>query len=455
MRRIAFATAAGIGLFATAGAHATNVFRLEGYGPVSRAMGGTAAAYDVGGAGLMNNPATLGLLNDNYRVDLGLDIITTDIKVTNQTTGETARSGHKNLTEAYYAPEAALSGRSGAFTWAVGAYAGGGLGTDYGAGSFLSRTPGGTNTGLENASRLLVLEIPVGAAWQVNDRLTVGGALEAMWTGLNLDLLLGADQVVGLIGGNRARGALVPVLAGIPGLEGAHFSLTNGNDVASGVHAWGWGGRLGLTYRLSDQTRLGASYNLGSHLQDLSGHATLRAVTGGGSVPLSGDIKLVDFQLPDSLTLGIAHQFNDQLLLTADVSRVRWGQAMQDIKVRFTADGGGDLAIELPQSYQDTTVVGLGAAYRLGQWTLRGGFSAASQALRADQLFAVIPATPTRHLGLGVSYQLSKAASIDFTYSHALQKQMANGVLPNVTPTAPISTEHAQDNLVIGYTHRF
>lgn len=39
--------------------YATDVFRMEGYGPVSRAMGGTATAYDVGAAGMMANPATL------------------------------------------------------------------------------------------------------------------------------------------------------------------------------------------------------------------------------------------------------------------------------------------------------------------------------------------------------------------------------------------------------------
>jgi long-chain fatty acid transport protein len=455
MRRILQVAVTGMSLLSMSAAQATNVFRLEGYGPISRAMGGTAVAHDIGGAGLVTNPATLGLGEVGNRVDLGLDIIVTDIKVTNKSTGESVSSSQKDLGSAYYAPEAAFTRRVGDFTWGVGAYAGGGLGTEYGSASFLSRTPGGVNSGLENASRLLVLQIPAGFAYKVNDRLTVGGALEAVWTGMNLELLLGADQVVGLIGQSRASGSLVPVLAGIPGLQGAHFSLSRGNDLQSGIDAWGWGGRFGLTYQLASGTRLGAAYNLKTRLDDLEGRATLRAVTAGGNVPLTGQIRIVDFQMPDSFTLGVAHQATDRLLLAADVTRVRWGAVMKDIKVKFAADAGGDLAIQLPQDYRDITIVNLGGAYRIDNWTLRAGLSVADQAISGDRLFAIIPATPTQHLTLGLSYQLGKAGTLDLAYSHALRKTMDNASLPNVSPSAPISVEHAQNNLVIGYSYRF
>ncbi|MGQ7908983.1 aromatic hydrocarbon degradation protein, partial [Burkholderia sp. BC1] len=51
-----------VALFAMGNANATDVFNLEGYGPVSRAMGGTGVAYDIGAAAMMENPATLGLM---------------------------------------------------------------------------------------------------------------------------------------------------------------------------------------------------------------------------------------------------------------------------------------------------------------------------------------------------------------------------------------------------------
>ncbi len=236
-------TAATLFALACQGANATDVFRLEGYGPISRAMGGTATAYDVGAAGMMTNPATLSLMAPGSELHLGLDVVNTDISAKNQATGENASSdNHSNNRGPYFAPEAAFTWRQGALSLGVGAFAQAGLGTEYGKSSFLSRTTSGASSGLENSSRLLVLNIPFAASYDVNDQLSVGASLDAMWVGLNLELLLGVDQVGSLIGSGRASGSLVPVLGGLPGLDGAHFSLTKNTPLGSGVDAWGYGG---------------------------------------------------------------------------------------------------------------------------------------------------------------------------------------------------------------------
>ena len=61
--------------------HATQVFDLEGYGAISRAMGGTSSSYYTGNAALISNPATLSLAPDGSQFELGLDIVSTDIEV--------------------------------------------------------------------------------------------------------------------------------------------------------------------------------------------------------------------------------------------------------------------------------------------------------------------------------------------------------------------------------------
>ncbi len=437
-------------------AQATDVFRLEGFGAISRGMGGTAVAHDVGPAGMMTNPATLSLMPDGDQAMIGLDLVTTDIKVKNKTTGESVSSDtHSNNRGPYVAPEAAFTKRIGAWSLGVGAFAQGGLGTEYGNGSFLSRATGGLATGLDNSSRLLVLNIPFAASFQVNDKLTVGGSVDAMWQGLNLDLLLGADQVVSLIGANRATGSLVGVLAGIPGLSGAHFSLTKDKFLASGVDAWGYGGKLGMLYKATQDTTLGASYTLKSQMNDMEGGATLTAVTTGGPLPLSGKIKIQDFQMPAHIDLGVSHRLTPQWTVAADVSRVFWKDVMKDIKVNFVHDGGlGDLNILLPQNYKDQTIVSLGAAYALNDsLTLRGGLRFASQALSSSTLFAVIPATPKKHLSAGFTYAFSKQSKLDFAYSHAFKETMDNTSLPNTS--APIEVTHAQNNATINFRYSF
>ncbi|MFD2272604.1 OmpP1/FadL family transporter [Undibacterium arcticum] len=117
------------------------------------------------------------------------------------------------------------------------------------------------------------------------------------------------------------------------------------------------------------------------------------------------------------------------------------------------ANGGGNLDIQLPQNYRDQTILALGAAYRTGNWTLRGGARIASQALRSELLFAVIPAVPRKHISAGLSYDFSKDNTVHFSYSHAFKETLDNSNLPNTS--APIQTSNSQNNFVIAYTHRF
>ena len=435
---------------------ATDVFHLEGIGAISRAMGGTAVAQDVGPGGMLTNPATLSLGQDDRQAMLGLDMVTTDIKVKDQATGETVSSGsHSHNRGPYLAPEAAFTQRIGDLVLGLGAFAQGGLGTEYGSSSFLSRGTGGGNTGLENSSRLLVLDIPLAASYRVNEALTVGASLDAMWQGLNLDLLLGADQVGSLIAGGRATGSLVPVLGGIPALQGAHFSLTKNQMLGSGVDAWGYSGRLGMLYQLTSETRLGGSYSFKSQMDDMKGDATLTAISGvAGQISLAGKIKIQDFQMPAKLNLGGNHRLTPQWSIAMDVSRIFWKDVMKDIKVAFEANAGGNLNILLPQNYRDQTVLALGTAYVLSPtWTLRAGARFATQALRSDTLFAVIPATPTKHLSLGFSYTVAAGSRIDFAYSHALRETMENDSQPNTSE--PIEVKHSQNNVTLNYTLSF
>mgnify|MGYP001247307776 FL=1 len=276
-----------------------------------------------------------------------------------------------------------------------------------------------------------------------------------MWQGLNLNLLLGADQVGSLIGASRVSGSLLPVLGGLPDLRGAHFSLTRNSPLASGVNAWGYTGRIGMTYALTPATRLGAAYTTRSRMSDMEGRATLTAIDGvAGQIPLGGKIRIRDFQMPAVVNLGVSHRVNDQLTLAADVSRVFWSSVMKDIKVGFVADAGGDLNILLPQNYKDQTILAMGAAWQMdSRWTLRGGLRLAQQALSSSTLFAVIPATPRKHVSVGVGYALSPSSTVDFAWSHAFQENMNNVSLPNTA--APIRVSHAQDNGTLVYSYRF
>lgn len=174
----------------------SDVFRFVGYGTVSEAMGGAATAFDVGAAGMMTNPATLSLMPQGSEFHFGGDLIFADLVIKDPATGEHIRSRtHSNNRGPYAAAQLAYTYHRGPWALGVGIFPEGGVGTEYGSKSFLSRATGGLATGLENDSRLLTLDIPFAASYQVNDKLAVGASVDAMWQGMNLGLLLGADQV--------------------------------------------------------------------------------------------------------------------------------------------------------------------------------------------------------------------------------------------------------------------
>ncbi|MBF1801840.1 OmpP1/FadL family transporter [Alloalcanivorax profundimaris] len=437
------------------GTWATEGLRLEGYGAISRAMGGTAMAQDAGVAGIMSNPATLSIAPQGSRFTVGADVITARIVNEDLVTGERSRTSDSGKNRGpYVAPQLGYSLTRGAWSLGTGAFALGGLGTEYGRQGFLSEGSSGAATGLDNSSRLLVVDIPFALSYRFNDRLTVGASIDAVWSGLNLNMLLGANQVGGLIADGRVEGSLLGTLSTLPALDGAHLGLTRDHPVSSGADAWGLGGRVGMTWALTEDTRVGAAYNFATRLNDLSGDATLTAVDQvAGQIPISGRVRIVDFQMPASFGAGVTHKVDENWSLSLDISRVLWRDVVKDLDVRFSSNEGDDLNLEIPQNYKNQTIVGVGTAYRLGDWVLRGGYRHGTQVVPDRDLFVTLPVTPTRILSAGVSYQPSPRSRVDFAYSHNLEIDRTN---PGNSNTGnPVRTRESQNNFVFSYTLSF
>ncbi len=455
MRKIISASTMLLGGY-VCGVQATQVFDLEGFGATSRAMGGTSSSFYTGNAALISNPATLGLAPNGSKLEVGLDIVTTDIKARNSS-GETATSDQvSNNRGPYYAPQlsyvAQLNDR-----WHLGAglFANGGLGTEFGNDSFLSQTENGTQTDLENSSRLLVLRAPVGFSYQAMPDLTLGASVDLVWTALNLNLLLPASQVGALAANGDLSGSLVSPLAGFVGADGAaHFSFSRDDITGGGVDAIGLGGRLGATYQLTDSTVIGAMYNFKTSVGDLKGGATLSAVAGDGSVlPIRGDIRIKDFEMPASLTVGFAHQLNDRWLLAGDIKRTYWSDVMANINVGFTG-AMGDIDIVLPHNYQDITVASVGAAYAYSdKLTLRAGYSYAQQAQDNALILAVIPAYLKEHVTFGGEYYFDDSSSLNAALSFGLKESLQTPSYLSGTET--LKQSHSQINAVVSYGKRF
>ena len=424
-------------LGASVPALATNGMNMEGYGPISTALGGASQAIDHGTAAMAQNPATLGLMTGAAFLDLAVGRL--GPKVASSVPGApTAKSGGTS----YYMPALGYARRSGALTYGMGIFAQGGMGTEYGADTFLAMGSGQPVRSELGVGRLL---FPL--AWQATPELTIGATLDFVWAGLDLRMAASGAQLGGLVTGVSGNlGQAMPQLAQAPW---ARIDFSNSSDFTGQARSTGWAAKLGLVYRPSPALTVGASYQSETSLGDMKTGATGASMSAFGGFADSGRMTVVDFQWPSTAAIGVAFQAGPALLLAADVKRIGWSNVMKNFRMRYDSAGmGGSVSFALPQNWDDQTVLSLGAAWALTpQLTLRGGYNRASNPIPDAFVHPLFPATVESHYTLGLGWRVSAASDFNASLTLAPEKKLTNGQGVVVT--------HKQTNAQLMYSLRF
>jgi long-chain fatty acid transport protein len=436
---------------------ATNGMNLEGYGATARGMGGASMAYDNGLAGMMNNPATLGFMQAGAQaLDLGLGFLGPNVK------SSIGGMSSKSSADKFWIMPAGIgyATKSGIYTYGIGMFAQGGMGTEYdsvplGLGAGTTRSEVGVGR--------LIFPLTV----DVDPQLKIGGSLDVIWATMDLQMAM-TGQVLGSMmqrgaGANiAAPGEATGSLAQSMGAMGinpnwARFDFSNNNDFIGDAKGAGWTGKLGLAYQINKEFSVGATYHLKSYMSDLStSNAKLSMDVGGNVQTLTGDLKLKNFQWPETYGIGLAYRPMDRLLLAADIKRIKWSKVMDSFNMSFTASNaasnggfaGKSLDAKLYQNWDDQTVYSLGGSYRVNNnWTLRAGVNLANNPIPSSTLNFLFPAITKSHYSVGAGYDFNKNQSINgaFIYAPTVEQTSASGV----------TTSHSQTNWEIMYSHRF
>lgn len=459
----------------SAPALATNGMNMEGYGPVATGMGGASLAYDNGTAGLINNPATLGFMKSGTaRFDIAIGGLHPDV-----TTKMAGMPDANSDGTAYYMPAVGYVRKDGKLTYGLGMMAQGGMGTEYGSNSLLSgfeSATGATNgmSGMPNRSELGIGRLIFPLAYDFNDNFKVGGSIDYLWGGLDLQMLMPGSMFAQFIGFGGApasplgvaSGSMVTALGGfgLTDVEWAHFDFSQGgNKMKQRLKTDGWAGNLGFTWKAAPNMTIGGVYHAKTRLGDMEGNGALNmsADMGGGPMVLSvaGKLKVVNFQWPETYGIGLAYQVNDQLMLAADYKRIGWANVMKNFNMQFTAEGnagmlaglnGTVMDATLYQNWKNQNVVMLGGAYKYSSaLTLRAGLNLAGNPVPDELMNPLFPAIIKNHVTFGFGYAFTPAASIDFSLTHT----------PSVSATNTnmgVTTTHAQkNNWQLMYSNRF
>lgn len=463
-RLLALAVAAACG--APMVTHATNGMNMESYGPIATGMGGASMAYDNGTAAVMNNPATLGLADEGSRLDVAIGVLGPNVDATHSMGGSWSSGG-----DSYMMPAVGWAKKSGQLTYGVGAFAQGGMGTEYKNGgpgtAFVqsSLTDPTLVAGWKERSEVGVMRILFPVAFNVNDRLSLGGSIDyvratmdvqmAMTAGVMGDMMMNPNSTVGKISGSLTT-ALVGMIGGNPAnLRGGYFDFSDNSDFDGKTSGDGFAAKIGFTYQVSPQLTIGGTYHSETSISDLSGNASMQVAFDNGVetvASLPGKIKVKNFQWPATYALGLSFSPNDKWMIAGDVKVINWSAVMKDFRMVFTS-ASGDLDATMYQNWKDQTVFQIGAAYQATDaFTVRFGANVSNNPIPDSTVHYLFPATIENHYTAGFGYKVSNAGDVNFSLTYAPEVAVTGS---NATSNQGLKITHAQTSWQLMYSHRF
>ncbi len=482
MRKNGVHLAVALALAAPLSAWATNGMNLEAYGPIAGGMGGASFAYDNGTAAVANNPATIGLMAQGSRLDVALGFLGPNVS-----SSMTGMPDADSSADAFYMPAVGYAHKQGQTSYGIGLFGQGGMGTEYDGNSFLAAGSGKTVRSEVGVGRLL---IPL--TYDVNDKLTIGGSLDYVWATMDLRMAMSGAQfgdMVSALGGSQtfgtASGSMVTGMVGmITGgqldpngpVNWTRFDFSNSSAFFGEAFGDGLAAKLGMAYKVNERLSVGATYHSKTNLSDMStGNATVSmnvnmddGLLAGGSptgtyspvsVPVTGRIKVKDFQWPETYGIGLAFQATDKVMLAADVKHIGWSDVMENFQMSFTADAnqdnplaagfaGGTLDASMIQNWKDQTVLALGASVQTTQQlALRVGFNTSTNPVPDKYMNPLFPAIIKSHYTVGGGYEINTASSINASFTYAPEVEATNG--------GGVTTTHSQFNWQVMYSHLF
>lgn len=466
--------ALGLAAILTSPLAATNGMNLEGYGPVATALGGASLAYDNGTAGLINNPATLGLMPGRARLDVAFGVLGPDIQATSPATSPNifnvpANQRANSTANAFYMPAFGYTRRSGDWVYGLGVMGQGGMGCEYHPDTWR-----GLGFNLPARTEVSVGRVVVPVAYRVNERLQIAATADFIWAGMDLqmamsgpqffDLVLPTSQRFGRAGGSLVNsfGQMLQTLPAGSSVDYALFNFANQNDFTGDARGYGYGGKVGLLYTASPALTLGLTYHTESQLEDMTTGKRALAfqlnVPGLGQMAqsLTGKYRINNFQWPAMLGAGLAYRPAGRWMLVADLREIFWRDVLRDFQLNFTADtspangpfAGQALDAVLFQRWDNQAVVQLGAAFEAtARLTLRLGANFSTNPVPGEFLNCLFPAIVQHHATAGFGWKFSDRSSVDFSTTYGFKVANTNG--------AGAKVEHRQLNGQVMYSFQF
>lgn len=242
-------------------------------------------------------------------------------------------------------------------------------------------------------SAIQTLAVAPTAAYKIGN-LTLGGAIVAQ----RIEAKLGkAVQVAAILGAG-----------------GDAFSMLYGEDQGS------VGGRFGLLWEPTKQTRLGVAY-----------HTEMRHTLKGDAKFFGAPATLVNnnllrdttiqtnVALPEIASFGVQHEILDGLTLAGEAAWTRWSK-VQELRIKFASGRSDDVT---PLKWKDTMFVAIGAIWKpVAPWTFRFGIAHDETPVPDAERTPRIPDQDRTWFSAGSSYEIG-SFGFDLGYSYIVARR--------------------------------
>lgn len=241
-------------------------------------------------------------------------------------------------------------------------------------------------------SDLKTININPALAFKVNDQLSLGAGVSAMWIQAELTSAV------------NYRHPTLPVSFG----EG--YTRVKGED-------WGFGYNLGAIYQITPDTRVSLAFRskVDQHLDgDVKFKRPAALPAPFVAATPNGDVR-ADVTLPETLSLSAFSKVNDTWDVMGDITWTRWSRFKELAVYRES----GTLLSSTQENWDNTLRYSLGVNYHYSdKLKLRAGLAYDEEAIRSQYRTARIPGNDRKWLALGAGWQATPSTKLDVGYAH-------------------------------------
>lgn len=241
--------------------------------------------------------------------------------------------------------------------------------------------PGGTLfNNAANFGKLTTINFNPSIATKIGDHLQLGVGLDVMWSELEIRQFIAAPQVE------------------------AH---------ASG-DGMGYGGNIGLTWKITDHQRLALAYR-STMTVNYNGNARVEN-TGLSSDPSTSFGSQIIY--PNIVSLGYGIELTDKIRLESDFEWLSFSQ-FQNLGIRtgnIAELGGLNLSQNIPQKWHNTFTAGIGGDWKFADnWVARAGYQFFESPVPDSTFSPTIPDANQNVITVGLGWK-GKHSSLELAY---------------------------------------